>query len=106
MYSLPLLILAAFFFSLPSLAVAEAQTKDQDTSISLLHLAAVGPIVYGKSSFDEKTEKSETSHAISVPLGRNLDAFVDFSHTTLDHTAQEKNSPDFRTLFGFHITLR
>ncbi len=101
-YGLPLLILAAVLFSLPSLTAAESQTENR----SVLHLAAVGPAVYGKSSSDEKAGKSETSHVINIPLGQDLNAFVDFSHTALDHDAQEKTSHDFRTLFGFHITLK
>ncbi len=101
-YGLPILILSAFFLSLPSFTAAESQTADR----SVLHIAAVGPAVYGKSSSDEKSGKSETSHVINVPLARDLKAFVDFSHTALDHDAQEKTSHDFRTLFGFHITLK
>lgn len=101
-YGLPLLILAALFFSRPSFAAAESQSEDR----SVLHLAAVGPAVYGKSSANEKDGKSKTLHTISIPLGRDLNAFVDLSHTALDHDAQEKTSRDFRTLFGFHITLK
>ena len=106
LYGIPLLMLAVFFFSLPSLAVAEPQTGDQNISTPFLHLAAVGPAVYGKRSADEKGSGSDASHAINIPIGQDLNAFVDFSHTAPDHVAQKNTSPDFRTLFGFHITLK
>jgi hypothetical protein len=103
---LSLLICFMVFFALPSAATAGPQSEDQNTSISFLHLAATGPVVYGKNAAGEKTVRSDASHAVTIPLSHDLNAFVDFTQPSLQDGIKKKNTPDVRTVFGFHIPLK
>jgi hypothetical protein len=103
---LSLLICSVVFFAFPSVAAAGPQPEDQNTSASFLHLAATGPVVYGKSITGEKTGRSDASHAVSIPLNHDFKAFVDFTQPSLQDGIKKKNTPDIRTVFGFHIPLK
>jgi len=106
LYVLPFVILTAFIFSLPSPAIAEPRTADRNTSASFFHVASTGLVVYGKGSTGEKTVGGDASHAVSIPLNHDLNAFVDFARPVLQDNTRGSSVSDFRTLFGFHITLK
>jgi len=93
------------FLAFPLVAAAGPQPEGQNTSVSFLRLEATGPVVYGKRTAGEKTGRSDASHAVSIPLNHDVDAFVDFTQPSLQDVTRKKNTPDIRTVFGFHIPL-
>jgi len=104
---LSILICSVIFFSFPSWAdAAGSEPEAKDTSAPFLHLTATGPVVYGKNTVGEKNARSGASHAISIPLNHDLNAFVDFTQPALQDVMKKKNTPDLRTVFGFHIPLK
>lgn len=104
--SLALLMYAVICVSSPSGAAAASQQDDQHETASFLQLTATGPSTYGKHAVNEKAGEHDASHTVSIPVNSSLNAYFDFSQSNIQEITKKKNTMDFRTVFGFRITLK
>ena len=61
--------------------------------------------MYGNDRGNEINSRNSTGHMVDIPVNEDLNAFVDFRPSAIQDTPKKQDSPDFRTVFGFHITL-
>jgi len=99
------LISSIIFISFSSYAVAESPQDDRNEAVSFLKITPTGIETYGNHTHIEKSAEHDISHTISVPVNRDLNAFFDFSKPNQEIT-KKSNTMEFRTVIGFHITLK
>jgi|MudIll2142460700_1097286.scaffolds.fasta_scaffold235864_2 hypothetical protein len=103
--SLVFLICSVIHISSPAETKAASPQEEQSSAASFLQVKATGLETYGRHSIAEQTAGAgSVSHMVSMPVSRDMDAFVDFARS--QEQTKKTSSLDFRPVFGFHITLK
>ena len=104
--SLAFLICSIICISFPSETFAASPQDGQDEAASFVQLKATGPVAYGQHIAAEKGGEHDVTHMVSIPVNSGLNAFFDFAKTNTQEITKKNQNMDFRTVFGFHITLQ
>lgn len=103
---LAFLIFSIICISFPANSAAASLQDDRNETPSFLQLTATGPEVYGNHAEIEKSGGTDVSHSFSIPVNGDLNAFFGLTPTNIQEIAKKDNAMDFRSVFGFRITLR